>query len=112
MYFIQKYSYSQLPVNPIILYFIHFPLLVTMFTVEPPYVIGIISICTPIILIDVAGNGKIFYIFIILYNSIIGFLLWNTICGILVWVPTITISLETVTSLYMKLIVTLVTNNI
>ena len=83
-----------------------------IFPVESPHVIGIILIFTPIILLDVAGHGKIFYIFIILYNSIIGFLLWNTICGILVWVPTITISLETVTSLYMKLIVTLLTNNI
>ena len=54
----------------------------------------------------------ILYIFIILYNIIIGFPLWNIICGIIVWVPTITVSLETVTYLDMNLIVTLVINNI
>ena len=46
-----KYSYSQLPANLVIPSLIHFPLLVIIFPVESPHVIGIISIFTPIILI-------------------------------------------------------------
>ena len=45
-------------------------------------------------------------------NSIIGLPFWNIIFGILVWVPTIAIYLETMTYLDMRLIFTLVTNDI
>ena len=79
VFYTNKYSYSQLPANLIIPSLIHFPLLMIIFPVESPHVIGIISIFTPIILLDVAGHGEFFYIFIILYNIIIGFPFWNII---------------------------------
>ena len=112
VFYTNKYSYSQLLANLIITPLIHFPLFLAIFLVESPHAIGIISIFAPIILLDVAGHGEFFYIFIILYNIIIGFPFWNTIGGIIAWVPNITISFETATSLYMNLIVTLVMNHI
>ena len=54
------YAYSQLLASLIIPALLHFPLLVTIYTVESPHAIGFISRCTPLILLDVAGHGGFF----------------------------------------------------
>ena len=77
-----------------------------------PCTIKIIVRVAPLVLLVIAGHGGWYKIFGIWNNRLLSNPLWKLICGLLVWIPTRATYFWPVVTLFMALIVKLVTINI